>query len=132
AEVEAAIAGALDRHRPELLLIPAAIGCHRDHLLLREIGREQAEARGQAHAYYEDLPYAAEWNTRWVERWMTAFAPAAFPVRVPVADGDKAEGLKLYTSQLGPKEIGRTLAYARQWHPAAERLWAPQSTALPV
>src|SRR5262245_14394493 len=53
------IAGVLTRLTGKMLLAPAGLGNHIDHLVAREAGL-RVSAAGYPVGFYEDLPYAAE------------------------------------------------------------------------
>jgi LmbE family N-acetylglucosaminyl deacetylase len=78
AAVEAAIAEVVGS--PSILVVPAGIGRHEDHLLVRDAGAALARRTGARLVRFADLPYAA--NMGW-PAWVTGAAPD--PTLVPDA-----------------------------------------------
>jgi LmbE family N-acetylglucosaminyl deacetylase len=123
---------ALRRCRPDLVLAPAGIGGHVDHLALRDAARVAAAAGGRrrlAVAFYEDVPYAARRSETALRRWFLALDPRLEPVWMPLAEEQlaaKLARLRIYASQLGPPELRQAERHARRWRQSGpgERLWA--------
>jgi LmbE family N-acetylglucosaminyl deacetylase len=124
----AVLEAAVRRCRPGLMLAPAGIGGHADHLALRETARDLAERRGLAVAFYEDLPYAALESEPRLRRLLGEIDARLEPLWLPLGGRleDKLQRLSLYASQLGPDAAQAVAAHARRWprRAASERLWA--------
>jgi LmbE family N-acetylglucosaminyl deacetylase len=116
------------RGRPRLMLVPAGIGGHADHLAVREAARAAAAKRGLAVAFYEDLPYAATFSERRLRRHLRGLDARLEPLWIPLGGrlAEKLQRLSLYATQLGPKQVRQVAAHARRWPERApcERLWA--------
>jgi LmbE family N-acetylglucosaminyl deacetylase len=124
----AVLEAALDCCRPGLVLAPAGIGGHTDHLALREAARALAARRGTVLAFYEDLPYAATVSEPRLRRFLCRIDSRLEPWWIPL-DGrlaDKLEGLSIYASQLDAAAARAVAAHANRWpqYGPCERLWA--------
>lgn len=109
------------------LLIPLGLGNHIDHLIVRD-------ACLSAHVallpvYYEDLPYTADLSleaiNRSVESYDSSLQPLLFQIQGYL--DTKIANAKIYSSQVGKKEIDRTARHSKRLSPsgACERLWVP-------
>ena len=122
-EMEAVI-----RSRPwQWLLLPAGIGHHIDHLIVREAAM-QARLPGSRVLLYEDLPYAASLTEAAIEATLHADFPHARLLRHESEDllREKLALFKLYPSQIGEPEISKVSSHARRLgtrNIAVERLW---------
>lgn len=125
-EVRAALRDAVGRMGSPLVLLPAGIGRHRDHVLVREVGREVAAERGCAAAFYEDLPYSASITDQAIRGWMAELDPELVPVPVPIDDTleEKLAAVQLYESQMNYTLVDSLRRIARRHGTPAERLWA--------
>ncbi|HEY2295949.1 MAG TPA: PIG-L family deacetylase [Thermoanaerobaculia bacterium] len=128
----AVLEAAVRRCRPGLLLAPAGIGGHADHLALREAACALAARRGLAVAFYEDLPYAATVSEPRLRRLLRAIDARLEPLWIPLGGrlADKLQNLSIYASQMGPDMVRAVAAHAGRWprRGACERLW----TAAPI
>ncbi len=124
--VRAALREAVGRMGAPLVLLPAAIGRHRDHVLVREVGREVAAERGCAAAFYEDLPYSASIKDRAIHRWMAELDPELVPAPVPIDDTleEKLAAVQVYKSQMNPTLVNSLRRASMRHGTPVERLWA--------
>lgn len=105
---------AIERAMPDAgwLCVPAGLGAHRDHSVVREAGLAIARASGIPVALYADLPYAVEWG--W-PHWVTGLEPRPFLVPDARWDRDLAgisvgrERLRSRVQPLSSEEQGRKL-----------------------
>jgi LmbE family N-acetylglucosaminyl deacetylase len=109
-----------------LLLLPAGLGGHRDHVFLSECLRGHAESRAIRTAFYEDLPYAMSLSEAEIRSLIGAIDPALSPVLVPIAGflQQRLSGLQIYQSQIDSTLIDSLASAATRYGAAAERLWA--------
>ncbi len=126
----AAIAAEVAGARAEVVLAPAAIGDHVDHLIVHEAAR-RIQDDGLMCLFYEDIPYAAHLAADEVERVLTdertmrPFDSYDISPTLPA----KIAGMWMYESQTDQENIddmllhaGRSPGVAGRFH---ERLWMP-------
>jgi LmbE family N-acetylglucosaminyl deacetylase len=122
-EVGAALRAVLDRGGtaggPELILAPAGIGGHPDHLAVRDAAIALCRERGLTLRLYADLPYAVQFGwPSWVDggpargwdasvAWELLLPADARPIPdvAPLTDDEvaaKLRALRAYPSQWGP------------------------------
>jgi LmbE family N-acetylglucosaminyl deacetylase len=110
------------------LVSPLALGLHPDHVIVASICRS-LEDEGVPTVYFEDLPYASSYGLPEIQRHVDRFAKGLVPTRVDV-DAEmeaKIRNMKLYSTQVGPKQVRQVLAHARRLSGdgrAYERVWA--------
>jgi LmbE family N-acetylglucosaminyl deacetylase len=129
--------------RPQILLVPCALGQHIDHKIVRIAGdlaniRSQLGGQSRELAYYEDLPYACHAD----ERGNPCLAQGYVPVVVTASDQQwmrKITAIRCYSSQLrfinigtmpwlvSVEDYGRHIGGGR----VAERLWRKHNRILP-
>jgi LmbE family N-acetylglucosaminyl deacetylase len=116
---------AIAKHKPAVVLLPAGIGRHRDHLVTREIGRQAAERMAVSIAFYEDLPYARRLPLRKLLDHFAMLSPDLYRLHIPVADGfvAKRAAVEVYRSQVDARLI-RTLAKSASPAEPCERIWS--------
>jgi len=117
------------------VMVPAALGRHVDHLVVRLEARRAARRHGIPVAYYEDLPYAARIAARRIEREIREFDAGVEPIVVDIGRelARKTSRLGLYPSQLGTEQRRDVRRHAQRWgRGAAERVWSrwPRETIL--
>jgi LmbE family N-acetylglucosaminyl deacetylase len=124
--VRAALRDAVGRMGSPFVLLPAGIGRHRDHVLVREVGREVAAERGCATAFYEDLPYAASLTDQAISDWMAELDPELARASVPIDDTleEKLAAVQVYESQMNPTLVDSLRRIATHSGTPVERLWA--------
>ncbi|MGU3495493.1 glycosyltransferase [Xanthobacteraceae bacterium A53D] len=122
-EFAARLAAAL-QPSPDLLLIPAALGGHADHLLVRDVAL--SVAAGIPHAFYEDLPYATDLSEDEIEAAIAAPLRAPTLTFVPLIAGiaAKIEDSACYPSQIDRAVQDALARHARRWPALCERLWS--------
>ncbi|MCP2262622.1 N-acetylglucosaminyl deacetylase, LmbE family [Streptoalloteichus tenebrarius] len=131
-EVVDAVTAAVRSASPDLVLAPAAMGDHIDHLIVHEAARRlDAEYRT---LYYEDIPYSAHHDLRAVDDTLANARNLALDRVVdisPVLD-DKIAGMRVYESQTDAQAIADMRFHAgrvaRTAGGCAERLWAPRTS----
>ena len=105
-------------------MLPLGIGGHIDHRITR-LAAICAATAAKSHVigFYEDLPYAASCSEGEIR--VLADSVKEFSVLKPVVFKgllkEKLEALKIYSSQLGFKELGRVVGYWKRI--GGERLW---------
>ncbi|MCC3776400.1 PIG-L deacetylase family protein [Streptomyces sp. UNOB3_S3] len=128
--VARAVAAAVRELRPGLVLAPAAVGGHVDHLLVHEAVRRSA-GDGVRRLYYEDLPYAAHHALPAVEGLLSG-SRGLVPYATTDVSGvfqEKVRGMYVYGSQTDDECVREVTLHARRVAaPAgggrAERVWA--------
>jgi LmbE family N-acetylglucosaminyl deacetylase len=122
--VTAAIHDWCVRIAPDLVIAPAAIGGHVDHVLVRDAGL--AMDRRVELAFFEDLPYAALEPLAALEARLRADRLECL-AEVDITDvlADKLAAMRLYRSQTDDEnvQLARAHAYRVGDGRAAERLW---------
>lgn len=122
---------AVSVHRPDVVLAPAAIGGHVDHLAVREAALT-LRRRGIAVVLYEDLPYACHplVARRALEKRLAGFEPVHMFIAQQLAG--KRSALALYRSQLTRADTARVSNLARERGGSfpAERIFVPRGKAL--
>ena len=109
------------------LASPLALGLHPDHVIVASVCRG-LEAEGVPTLYFEDLPYASRYTLSDIQRHVERFAKGLVPTHVDVeaeVEG-KIKNMKLYSTQVGPRQVNQVLAHARRLSydgRAKERLW---------
>lgn len=123
-QVKASVRMEIARYRPHLLIGPAGIGNHIDHVIVSEAINELERIPDMAVLFYQDLPYATEPELR-------AGTPNRFDI-AGVLDIDieagldqKVRNLGLYASQIDNKLCLQIEEHARKVGngSAAERYW---------
>jgi LmbE family N-acetylglucosaminyl deacetylase len=129
--VEKGLRAAIERLAPWVIVAPAGIGGHRDHLLVRTVAEQLAAASGIATVYYEDLPYALAFSEEDLAAAMMRVDPWARPIYVPIGDGlaEKLSAARLYESQVDQSLVDSLRRAACRWGAPVERLWARPSVA---
>ncbi len=107
------------------LLAPLGLGNHIDHLIVKNAC---LTANGPLlPVYYEDLPYTADLSLAEIDRIVESFDSSLQPLIFEINEylGTKIANAKLYSTQVGKKEIERTVRHAKRLSPngACERLW---------
>lgn len=110
------------KFQPAMILAPAAIGRHADHVAVRDAA-VSIRRRNLSVLLYEDLPYAVGREQQWAIQKRR-------PMRILVDSciRKKAHALSLYRSQLARHDIEKVIAHAFSCGDgiAAERLYASQ------
>lgn len=124
--IKAGILSILNSRRPELLLAPAALGGHSDHLLVRNAALSAAHEKGVPIALYEDLPYASALSEAKIYAEITELISEPSLVYVPILKGlsAKLSDAKIYASQIGPDVLAGLEQHAKRWPAPSERLWS--------
>ena len=121
------LAAVLEEFPGARLASPLGIGLHPDHVIAASVCRD-LEAGGVPTLYFEDLPYASNYPLTEIQRHVDRFAGGLVPTRVDVeAEMEtKINNMKLYSTQVGPKQVRQVLAHARRLSPEGglcERMW---------
>jgi LmbE family N-acetylglucosaminyl deacetylase len=123
-EVYERVVGMLDRLRPDVVIAPAAVGGHIDHLLVHQAVRAAGVSKT---LYYEDIPYSAHHDLSEVERQLTVERGLQPALMVEIADVTEAKvvGMWQYVSQTDQECVKEMLAHAHRIQPntATERYW---------
>ena len=107
--------------KPELLLLPLALGDHIDHRIAQmaalQIGVESL-------AFYEDLPYAARIPPDAPEERVRELGLALHPWVCQAEDGDlwKGRSAEFYPSQIGQETVVEMARYSERYG-KGERFW---------
>ncbi|PWR21980.1 PIG-L family deacetylase [Zavarzinia compransoris] len=117
--------GAVLATPPDLVLVPAALGDHADHLLVRDAALAGLRETGACFAFYEDLPYAADLAAPEIREAIAGLTPAPAVVHVPLGAGlaAKLDDAACYASQVDATVLEALERHARRWPAPAERLW---------
>ena len=129
--LRAKLAATLEEFPGATLASPLALGLHPDHVIVASVCRS-LEAGGVPTVYFEDLPYASKYPLPEIQRHVERFAKGLVPTRVDVETEieTKIRNIKLYSSQVGPRQVRQVLAHARRISDdgrAYERVWARRS-----
>lgn len=111
---------------PDLLLVPAGLGGHGDHLLVRDIGFGLAKDAGLPLALYEDLPYAATLTKAEIEGQVAALLDTPTLTHAPLSAGIGAKlgDAACYSSQIDREVLDHLARHAARWPEPSERLWS--------
>jgi LmbE family N-acetylglucosaminyl deacetylase len=109
--------------RPSIILAPAAIGSHADHIAVRDAAVSFQQPNLPVFLY-EDLPYAVGREQQW-----TILKRRPMRIMVSSCIRQKAHALSLYRSQFARHDIDRVIAHAFSCGDgiAAERLYATRA-----
>lgn len=122
-EVDDRIGELLRRMRPDVVVAPAAVGDHVDHLMVHRAVRAEAPEA----VFYEDIPYSAHHSMSTVEKSLQArrLRPA-FTVEFGDLAAAKIAGMNCYPSQTDQENIDDMLVHAERISPSglAERYWS--------
>jgi 2'-N-acetylparomamine deacetylase / 2'''-acetyl-6'''-hydroxyneomycin deacetylase len=93
--------------RPDTLLIPLGLGCHRDHLLTQREGTALGRKATATIVYYEDLPYAAQLSNRKVRKHARTIDPDVRPMRIDIRATlkEKLRSVSLYRTQMASEKL---------------------------
>jgi hypothetical protein len=109
-----------------ILVSPLGIGNHLDHLIATWACRSLRH-RVQKMYFYEDLPYASEYDTKGIVRHVRLIDRNLHPVTVDIGRvmGAKIKNLSLYSTQVSSDDVDRVVGHARKVGQGAlsERLW---------
>ena len=108
------------------LVSPLAIGLHPDHVLVARACK--GLSKKMRTCYYEDLPYARDYPLSSIGHHLARFDPCLRPSLVDIEGvlNEKVEVLRLYESQLGPRDFDKVLSHAKRVDAggrACERIW---------
>jgi LmbE family N-acetylglucosaminyl deacetylase len=113
----------------DVCVAPLAIGGHADHVLSRDAAASAAASCGVPVVYYEDLPYALEFDDEQIRAHAASVNPAARPMahqaRITVAE--KRDLAALYSTQCSPQVLAAISARSGVLGPPPvlhEQLWA--------
>ena len=107
--------------KPELVLVPLALGDHIDH----RIAQAAAVTSGfESLAFYEDLPYAARGAIAAPAQRVADLGLELNPWVFQAEDGDswKARCAEFYPSQIGPETMREIAQYSERYG-KGERFW---------
>ena len=113
--------------RPEIVVLPLGLGCHRDHLLTQREGTALGRETATTLVYYEDLPYAARLGKRKIREHARALHPAVRPLRIDIrpALDEKLRSVSIYRTQVAPGELRSAVGGMHRLgrSKACERIW---------
>ena len=119
---------AVSEWRPNVVLLPAGLGLHRDHLIVRAAGQQLCEEKtGVRFVWYEDLPYANELTDLQILDHMCGVDVTLQPVCLPLdpaAIESRRRGLEIYVSQVDDEVLGRLRASVYRRGGTALRVWS--------
>ena len=107
------------------LLVPLGLGNHIDHSIVRNACLSAHGALSPV--YYEDLPYTADLSLEEIDRSIADFDSSLQSIAFEIKEylNAKIANMKIYSTQIGRKEIDRTARHANRLSSkgACERLW---------
>ncbi|WP_284125090.1 PIG-L deacetylase family protein [Parerythrobacter aestuarii] len=123
-QIKASLHGRVMQFRPDLVIGPAGIGNHIDHVIVSDAINELRQVPGLAVLFYQDLPYAAEhdWQSATPDRFAIA---GTLDIDIEAALDEKIRNLGVYESQIDnnlrscvknhARKLGNGLAVERYW-----------------
>lgn len=112
------------------ILLPLGLGNHIDHRIARDASL--SGCGNLCPIFYEDLPYAADLSLDEIDKTAASFdtslRPSTFEIQKYLQT--KINNIKLYGSQIGHRQISRTVSHAERLgenKTACERLWFPSN-----
>jgi LmbE family N-acetylglucosaminyl deacetylase len=114
---------------PAIIMLPAGLGNHHDHLLVREIFHKYAQEQDRPVAFYEDLPYALDLSESEIKAHMTEIDGSLKPQLLPFVDDtdDKVRRTTCYRSQVDEAVLRRLRLAGVRYGISAERIWSEVS-----
>jgi LmbE family N-acetylglucosaminyl deacetylase len=115
----------------DLLLAPMALGCHIDHVIVRNTALKLLE-EGLPVVFYEDLPYAADFSLAEIDEHAEQLGSLAgkklelFTIETGMTIGKKIALLSCYRSQMDSRTESRVRSHADRFsdNSVVERVWA--------
>jgi LmbE family N-acetylglucosaminyl deacetylase len=112
----------------DVCLAPLAIGGHADHVLSRDAATSAAVSRGVRVIYYEDLPYALEFDETQIRAHAASVIQGARPMahRARITVDQKHDLAAVYATQCRPEVLCAISARSLALEPPpalCEQLW---------
>lgn len=122
-DVATALNARLSALNPQVVVAPAAIGDHVDHILVSAAARLWCETTGVALLLYQDLPYAAEPTLQSVS---PPNIVQAIDMPIEIELNTKLANLKFYRTQIDASTCQTIASHAIRigFGRASERLWS--------
>jgi LmbE family N-acetylglucosaminyl deacetylase len=117
--------------KSDLLLAPMALGCHIDHIVVRNAALDLL-AEGFPVAFYEDIPYAADYSLSEIDEYAAHLVSLAgqeldlCAIETGITIEEKIALISCYRSQMDSRTESRVRSHAVECsvNTVVERVWA--------